>query len=63
MSKVLGIIGISKVEFFNFSGTESVKQNDKKKKKIKNNSKTPKLVRQSLFKQLQQNPNTFLEFH
>ena len=64
MSKVLGIIGISKVEFFNFSGTERVKQNDKKKKeKIKNNSKTPKLVRQSLFKQLQQNPNTFLEFH
>ena len=33
MFKVCGIIGISKIEFFNFSGTERIKQN--KKKKIK----------------------------
>ena len=30
MIKICGIIGISKVEFFNFSGTEKVKQNQKK---------------------------------
>ena len=35
MFKVCGIIGISKIEFFNFSGTERVKQN-----KIKKNKKT-----------------------
>ena len=33
MFKVCGIIGISKIEFFNFPGNERVKQN---KKKIKN---------------------------
>ena len=31
MFKVCGIIGISKIEFFNFSGTERIKQNQKKK--------------------------------
>ena len=30
MLKVCGIIGISKIEFFNFSGTERVKENQKK---------------------------------
>ena len=45
--KVCGIIGISTIEFFNFPGTERVKQN---KKKIKNHSRPPRLVNQSLFK-------------
>ena len=36
MFKVCGIIGISKIEFFNFSGTEKVKQNQKKLKTIQN---------------------------
>ena len=54
MFKVCVIIGISKIGFFNFSGTERAKQNQKKK--IKNHSKPPKLVRQSLFKQFQQIP-------
>ena len=35
MFKVCGIIGISKIEFFSFSGTERVEQNQKKKKKKK----------------------------
>ena len=34
--KVCGIIGISTIEFFNFPGTESVKQNKKKSKTIQN---------------------------
>ena len=36
MFKVCGIIGISKIEFFNFFGTERVKQNQKKLKTIQN---------------------------
>ena len=36
MFKVCGIIGISKIEFFYFSGTERVKQNQKNLKTIKN---------------------------
>ena len=36
MFKVCGFIGISKIEFFNFSGTERVKQNQKKLKTIQN---------------------------
>ena len=48
MFKVCGIFGISEVEFFNFSCTETVKEN--RRKKIKNHSKPPKLVNQSLFK-------------
>ena len=35
MFKVCRITEISKIEFFNISGTERVKQNQKKKKKIK----------------------------
>ena len=58
--KVCGIIGISEIEFFNFSGTERVKQNQKN---FKNHSEPPKLVRQSLFKQFKQIPNIFLVFH
>ena len=50
MFKVYGNIGILKTEFFNFSGTERVKQNFKK---IKTHPKPPNLVRQSLFKQFQ----------
>ena len=50
MFKVGGIFGISEVEFFNFCCTESVKENWKKKKKIKKHLKPPKLVNQSLFK-------------
>ena len=46
MFKVGGIIGISEIEFFNFSGTKGVEQN----KKNKNDSKPPKLVSQSVFK-------------
>ena len=46
MLKVCVIIGISKIEFFNFSGTGRVKQNQKN---FKNHSKPPKLVSQSLF--------------
>ena len=34
--KVCGIIGISKIEFFNFSGTERVKQYQKNLKTIEN---------------------------
>ena len=52
--KVCGIISISNIEFFNFSG---------KLKKIKNHSKPPKLVSQSLFKKFQQSPSIFLVFH
>ena len=33
--KVCEIIGISKIEFFNFSGTKQIKQNQKKKNKRK----------------------------
>ena len=44
--KVCGIIGISKITFFNFSGIERVKEDQKK---VKNHSKPPKLVSQSLF--------------
>ena len=43
MFKVCGIIGISKTEFFNFSGTEGIKQNQEK---IKNHLKPPKLLSQ-----------------
>ena len=52
MFKVCGIIGIPKIEFFNFLGTERIKEN---KKKIKNLSKPHQLVSQSLTKQFQQN--------
>ena len=56
MFKVCGIIGISKIAIFNFSRTEWVK---KKSKKIKSYPKPPKLVKQSLFKQVQKNANNF----
>ena len=36
MFKVCGIIGISKIGFFNFSGTERVKQNQKNLETIQN---------------------------
>ena len=36
MFNVWGIIGISKIEFFNFSGTERVKQNQKNLKTNEN---------------------------
>ena len=54
------VIGISKAEFFNFSGTERVKQNEKK---CKNHSKYPNLISQSLAKQSQQIPKTLLVFY
>ena len=60
MFKVCGIIGISKIEFFYFSGTERVKQNQKKLKTIK---KPSKLVSKSLFKHCQQSLNNFLFFY
>ena len=60
MFKVRGIIGISKMEFFDFCGTERTKKNKKKKKK--NHSKPPKLLSQSLLKQFKQIPNIFLVF-
>ena len=50
------------MEFFNFSRTETVKHNQKKKK-IENYSKPPKLVSQSLFKQFQKIPNIPLVFY
>ena len=50
MSKVCGIIGISKIEL-------------NKIKKCKNHSKPAKLVSQSLFKQFQQIPNIILVFY
>ena len=59
MFKICGIIRILKIAFFNFSGTERVKQNQKK---MLNNSKPPKVVKQSLFKQFQQKQNIFLFF-
>ena len=34
MFKVCGTVGISKIEFFNFFGTERVKQNKKKVKTV-----------------------------
>ena len=34
MFKVCGIIGISKIEFYNFSGNERIKQNQEKLKTI-----------------------------
>ena len=60
MFKVCGIIGVSKIEFFYFSGTERVKQNQKNLKTIK---KPSKLVSKSLFKHCQQSLNNFLVFH
>ena len=48
MFKSCVIISISKIEFFNFSETERVKQNQKKLETI------PNLLSQSLFKQFQQ---------
>ena len=47
MFQVSGIIGIAQIAFFNFSGSERVKQNQKIKQKL------PKFVRQSLFNQFQ----------
>ena len=46
MFKVCGIIGIFKIEFFNFFGTERVKQNQK----FKNHSKPPTFASKSFFK-------------
>ena len=43
MIKVCGITGIAKVEFFNFSSSESVNKNENK-----NHSKPPNLVSQLL---------------
>ena len=60
MFKVGGIIVISEIEFFNFSGTERVKQNQKK---IKNHSKPGKFVSPSLFRQFQQILNIFSVFY
>ena len=40
-----GFIGVSKVKFFRFSGTKTVKQNQKK---LKNHLKPTKLVRQPI---------------
>ena len=59
MPKVCGIIGILKIEFFSFSGTERIKQN---RKKVKYHSKPRKLVRKLLFKQFQQKPCIFFWF-
>ena len=56
--QVCVIIGISKIEFFNFSSTERVK----KIKKIKSHSKPPKPTYESLFKQYEQIPKVFLVF-
>ena len=49
MFKVCEIIGNSKNKFFNSSGAERVKEN----KKMKSNSKPPKLVSPSLLKPFQ----------
>ena len=57
--KVCGIIGISKIKFFKFSGTKRVKQN----KRNKHHSTPPKLVSKPLFQQFQEKPNIFLIFH
>ena len=46
MFKVCVIIGISKTEFFRFSSTQRVKENQKK---YRNHSKHSELVSQSLF--------------
>ena len=53
MFKVCVIIGIPKIEFFNFPGTERIKENNNKK--IINHSKPPQLVSQSMRKQFHQN--------
>ena len=66
MINVCGIIGIWKIDFFNFQelkGLNKKKQKQKKTKKkvkIKNHSKPPKVVRQSLLKQKAEH---FLVFH
>ena len=59
MFKVCGITGISKIEFFNFSVLKGLNQI---KKKIRNHSKPPKLVIQSLFKQFQHIFDIFFVF-
>ena len=57
--KVCRITGISKIEFHIFPVLKGLN----KTKKIKNHSKPPRLVSQSLFKQFQQISNIFLVFH
>ena len=55
MSKVCGIIGVSKIEFFNFSGTKRIKEN---KKKLKY-SKSSKFVSHSPLKKFRQQSTIF----
>ena len=49
MLKVCGIIGISKIKFFNFCGTERIKQNETKfkdsQREIAPSNKTPALTK------------------
>ena len=61
MFKCCRLIGISKIEIFNFSGTEKVKQNQKRKNE--NHSKFLKFVIQPLFRQFQQSQNIFCVFN
>ena len=56
MFKLCGITGISKIEFLNFFCTVRVKQNQWK---IKNHSKPPNLLIQSLLQQFHQISNIF----
>ena len=49
MCNVCGVIGISKIDFSNFSSTERVKEN---KNEMKNKFKPPMLVKQSFLKQI-----------
>ena len=56
MLKVCGIIGITKIGFFNFSSTDRVKQNQRK---IKSYSKLLNLIYQLLSKHFQPFLNSF----
>ena len=58
MLEICGIIGFSKIAFFNFSVSERVN----KIKKIKNYSKPTKFSRKSLFKKFQLKSDFFLFF-
>ena len=60
MFKVCGIMGISKIEYFNFYSTERVFK--KLKKENKNHSKSLNLVSPSLFEQYQKIWNIFWFF-
>ena len=58
--KFCQIVGISKINFFNFFSKEGLNE---VKEKVENSSKPRKFTKQSIFKKIQQKPNITLVFH